>query len=80
MQYCFPVQKTRVEKIVFHLGNGKDFVITGENVGGKNIYVQSATWQKKPLHVCKHTHWQILEGGELHFVMGAEPSDWGREK
>jgi len=68
---------TRVPKIIFHLGNGMDFTITGENVGGRNIYVQSATWQGKPLHVSKLTHSQILEGGELHFVMGDKPSEWG---
>lgn len=69
---------TRLPKITFHLGNGKDFVITGENVGNDHIYVQSATWQGKPLHDCKLTHAQILEGGELHFVMGDTPSTWGK--
>lgn len=71
---------TRVEKIVFHLGNGKEFCITGENVGDENIYVQSATWQGKPLNVCKLTHNQIMEGGVLHFVMGKNPSTWARKE
>lgn len=71
---------TRVEEIVFHLGNGKDFRVTGENVGGSNIYVQSATWQGMELNECKLTHSQIIEGGELHFVMGNKPSDWGHKK
>ena len=70
---------TRVEEIIFHLGNGNDLVITGENVGGANIYVQSATWQGKPLNACKLTHEQIAEGGKLHFVMGDKPSAWARE-
>ncbi|MBQ9692622.1 MAG: GH92 family glycosyl hydrolase [Clostridia bacterium] len=69
---------TRVEEIVFRLGNGNDFRVTGDNVGEGNIYVQSATWQGKPLNVCKLTHKQILEGGELHFVMGDKPSEWGK--
>ena len=69
---------TRVNEIVFRLGNGKRFCVTGENVGEGNVYVQSATWQGKPLDECKLTHKQILEGGELHFVMGDKPSDWGR--
>ena len=69
---------TRLEKIVFHLGNGKDLCVTGENVGDENIYVQSATWQGKPLNTCKLTHKQLSEGGELHFVMGPTPSDWAR--
>ncbi|MBQ7036363.1 MAG: GH92 family glycosyl hydrolase [Clostridia bacterium] len=70
---------TRVEKITFRLGNGKTFMITGENTGGENIYVQSASWQGKPYNECKITHKQLLEGGELHFVMGKEPSDWARK-
>jgi len=71
---------TRLEKIVFRLGNGRKLTITGENVGGKNIYVQSATWQGKAYNSCKMTHSQILEGGELHFVMGDKPSDWAKNK
>lgn len=71
---------TRLEEIVLHLGNGKDLCITGENIGEDNIYVQSAFWQGKPLEVCKLTHKQILEGGELHFVMGNQPSDWATKK
>jgi len=70
---------TRVEKIVFRLGNGKEFIVTGENVSTENIYVQSATWQGKALNTCKLTHEQILEGGELHFVMGSSPSSWARK-
>lgn len=70
---------TRVERITFRLGNGRDLVITGENVGEGNIYVQSATWQGKPLTDCKLTHSQLLEGGTLHFVMGDRPSDWARK-
>ena len=69
---------TRLEEIVFRLGNGRELRITGENVGGDNIYVQSATWQGSPLRRCKLTHSQLLEGGELHFVMGSQPSLWGR--
>ncbi|MBQ3256540.1 MAG: GH92 family glycosyl hydrolase [Oscillospiraceae bacterium] len=70
---------TRVEEIVFHLGNGRDFIVTGENVGNGNIYVQSATWKREKLDVCRLTHEQILGGGELHFVMGDTPSDWARK-
>ncbi len=69
---------TRLEKVTIHLDNGKDFVITGENVGGDNIYVQSATWQGKAWDSSKLTYEQILQGGELHFVMGEQASDWAR--
>jgi putative alpha-1,2-mannosidase len=69
---------TRIEETVFHLSNGNDLVITGENVGDENIYVQSATFRGEPLNSCKLTHEQLAQGGELHFVMGSEPSDWAR--
>jgi len=69
---------TRVGEILFHLGNGRDLRITGDNVGDRNIYVQSASWNGTPLNECKLTHEQVLGGGELHFVMGDTPSDWAR--
>ncbi len=69
---------TRLEKITFRLSNGREFTVTGENLREGNIYVQSATYQGKPLNECKLTHGQILEGGELHFVMGDTPSNWAR--
>ena len=67
-----------MEEIAFKLGNGKKLIVTGENVAEGNIYVQSATWQGKELRDCKLTHSQIMEGGELHFVMGDKPSEWGK--
>lgn len=70
---------TRVEEITFRLGNGNVFKVTGENTGGNNIYVQSATWKGEPLTKCKLTHSQIISGGELHFVMGDKPSKWAIE-
>ncbi len=69
---------TRVEKIVLRLGNGADLTITGENVGGENIYVQSATWRGAPLDECKLTNEDLAAGGTLHFVMGNAPSNWAR--
>jgi len=72
------IHGTRVKEIAFRLGNGREFVVTGENVGAGNIYVQSATWQGREINECRLTHRQILEGGELHFVMGPEPSGWAR--
>ena len=70
---------TRFEKIVLKLGSGNEFVITGENVGGDNIYVQSALLNGKEYNSCKLTHSQIISGGTLHFVMGDKPSDWAKQ-
>ena len=70
---------TRVKEIMFRLGNGKELLISGENVSKENIYVQSATWQGKPLNECWLTHKQIAQGGELRFVMGSQPSARARK-
>lgn len=70
---------TRLEKITFRLGNGNTLTIIGENVGDKNIYVQSASFKGEKLDKCELNFKQILEGGELCFVMGEKPSDWARE-
>jgi len=70
---------TRVEKITFRLGNGRELTVTGSNVGEGNIYVASATWQGKPLNKCRLTHAELISGGELHFDMTDKPTDWARE-
>ena len=69
---------TRLEQIRLRMGNGKELLITGENAGGDNIYVQSATLNGLPYRSCRISHSQLLCGGELRFVMGSSPSDWGK--
>ena len=69
---------TRLEKITFRLGNGNVFTVSGENVSDKNIYIQSATWRGEPLNACSLDFKEILEGGELKFVMGDTPSDFAK--
>lgn len=66
------------EKAKINLEGGKSFVIEAENVSDKNFYIQSATLNGVPFNTTVITHQQILQGGILHFVMGAEPNKkWG---
>lgn len=66
------------EKAKINLEGGKSFVIEAENVSDKNFYIQSATLNGVPFNTTVITHQQILQGGILHFVMGAEPNkNWG---
>jgi len=53
-------------------------VITAQNASDQNIYVQSATLNGEPLDVPFVHHGDIAAGGALDFVMGPEPSDWGK--
>ncbi|MBN1107126.1 MAG: GH92 family glycosyl hydrolase [Bacteroidales bacterium] len=58
--------------------NGKKFTIRAENLSDENIYIQSATLNGKSFSKTELTHEEIVNGGELVFIMGSTPNkDWG---
>lgn len=61
---------------VVHLAGG-DLVIDAPGAGPDNRYVQSATWNGKPLNEARLRHAE-LPGGTLVLTMGPEPSGWGQ--
>ncbi|KRD61049.1 alpha-mannosidase [Flavobacterium sp. Root935] len=66
------------EKSTLNLPNGKTFVIEAENVSNKNFYIQSATLNGKAFNKTAISHQEMLQGGVLHFTMGAQPNkNWG---
>ena len=66
-------------QIRFHLENGKQFVIKANGVSAKNIYIQSATLNRKLYRKSFLTHRDLMSGGELIFKMGPRPNpQWGR--
>ncbi|WJS93915.1 GH92 family glycosyl hydrolase [Flavobacterium johnsoniae] len=66
------------EKSTLNLPNGKTFVIEAENVSKQNFYIQSATLNGKAFNKTAISHQEMLNGGVLHFVMGAQPNkNWG---
>ncbi|MBB4802187.1 putative alpha-1,2-mannosidase [Flavobacterium nitrogenifigens] len=66
------------EKSTLNLPNGKTFVIEAENVSEKNFYIQSATLNGEVFNKTAISHQDMLKGGVLHFVMGAQPNQkWG---
>ena len=54
--------------------NGKSLVIRADKVSDKNRYVQSVTLNGEPVKTAYLTHDQIMNGGELNFVMGPKPN------
>ena len=58
-----------VDSAVVTLENGKTLKITVNNQGEKNIYVESATLDGRPLDLVKISHDDITGGGELVFNM-----------
>ena len=70
-----------VNSAVINLENGKKFKITAENLSGKNIYIKEVSLNGKPLNRCYLNHSEIINGGNLKFVMSDKPNkEWGTGK
>jgi predicted alpha-1,2-mannosidase len=70
-----------VSKGEIKLENGKTFIITAENLSEKNIYIKEVFLNNRNLGRCFITHEEIMNGGELKFVMSSEPNKlWGTEE
>jgi putative alpha-1,2-mannosidase len=60
------------------LGNQKKLVIEARNNSKENMYVQSATFNGKPLQNCWMYKDELMKGGTLIFTMGNQPNKtWG---
>ncbi len=69
------------DKVTLNLENGKKFIIRSNTVSKENKYIQSATLNGKDYTKSWIQHNDIVKGGELVFVMGAEPNyKWGTSK
>ncbi|MGP2570587.1 GH92 family glycosyl hydrolase [Ornithobacterium rhinotracheale] len=64
-------------KTTMKVGQGKTFVIEAKNFSEKNIYIQKATLNGKPLQGTSISHEQIMQGGTLVLELGAEPNKSG---
>jgi len=64
-------------RMSLRLANGKTFRVEAEQVSARNLYIQSATLNGKPLVDPVITWDQIQSGATLTFRMGSKPSTWG---
>jgi predicted alpha-1,2-mannosidase len=70
------------DKIVIHLDStfykGSTFIIETHNNSNQNIYIQSATFNGKPLNQPWFYHSDFAKGGKLYIEMGSSPNkNWG---
>jgi len=70
-------------KVTVYLDNnyykGKEFTIEAHNNSKENIYIQSATFNDKPLNNVRIKFKDIVDGGKLVLEMGPEPNkEWGK--
>jgi predicted alpha-1,2-mannosidase len=63
-----------VDQATLALPNGKRFRIVAEKLSAENRYVASVSLNGKPLQRSFLLHAEIMQGGELHFVMGPKPN------
>jgi putative alpha-1,2-mannosidase len=67
-----------VRRATLNLPNGKTFTIVAEQLDDAHAYVGAVSLNGKPLTRTWLDHAEILAGGELRFVLQAEPNrTWG---
>ncbi len=64
------------KRMSLRLSSGKTFTVLAENNSDKNVYIQSATLNGKPLEKPLITWEEIQSGSTLKLVMGSNPSKW----
>jgi predicted alpha-1,2-mannosidase len=61
-----------VDEATLHLPNGRNFRIVAEHLTAANAYVKAVTLNGKPLGRMYLRHEEIMQGGELRFVMSTK--------
>lgn len=69
----YAIGSPKFPKVVLHLTGGKRFTIRAQKASQKNIFIESAILNNKPLKTYLLAHDTIMSGGILNFYMGAEP-------
>ena len=66
------------KEMAINLENGNSFKIKANDISEENIYIQEATFNGNPFDRAWLKHEEILNGGELVFLMGPTPNKlWG---
>lgn len=80
-QTIYAIGSPLFSRATIHLESGKTFVIKANSVSSENIYIQSAKLNGKDYTKSYLKHEDIMNGGELEFVMGSKPNEqWGTAK
>ncbi len=65
------------KQVTINQENGKTFTINAPGVSSRNFYVQQATLNGRQHGMAWITHDDVMNGGNLSFMMGATPSAFG---
>jgi predicted alpha-1,2-mannosidase len=61
-----------VDRAVLHLPNARTLTIVAENLSPSNAFVQAVTLNGRPLTRTFVRHEELMDGGELHFIMSSK--------
>jgi predicted alpha-1,2-mannosidase len=67
------------DKVTIKTNDEKDFTVVANNLSEKNFYIQSVKLNGSSYPYSYINHLDIMNGGELVFEMGPEPSEWGKD-
>ena len=70
----YSITSPLLEEATINLENGQKFIISTENQSEQNKYIQAISLNGKTYNKLTITHQQIMDGGELHFVLGSKPN------
>jgi putative alpha-1,2-mannosidase len=70
----YVIDRPFLDRVPMNPTNGKRFTIVAENFDDAHRYVSTVTLDGKPLQGSFIRHEEIMDGGELHFTMQAEPN------
>lgn len=77
-QNIYAIGSPIFDKVTINLENGKTFVITTKNNSLENIFINSASLNGSKYNKPFITHQQIMEGGQIDFLMDNSPNtNWG---
>lgn len=63
-----------VKNAMITLSNGKVLSIVAENQSETNVYVKAVYWNGQKMSSSKISHQQLMEGGELKFILVSKPT------
>ncbi len=70
-----------VNEAVINLENGRTFKVTSENLSKENIYISEIRLNGKEINRSFITDDEIMQGGELKFIMSDKPNkNWAMDK
>ena len=68
------------EESTIELPNGKQFTVIAEGSSKENKYIQSATLNGEEWNKPWFSHTDLIAGGTLKLIMGAQPNkQWGSD-